>query len=249
MKSAGGNRLTQAVFSPVSIWVWVIVSLSLGLTGAFGTYERFSLAPRLGIWFLLVGVAVALGVSLRVFCEVVRPNWSYACCGFLASALTAAIYAVTAPWFWPALWSMPLTVSQLEAFALVLVVGAGTVVYRMFMRKEVGAIAGNACTAPKILSRLPDGLDGPILHLSVDDHYVEVVTPNGSGRVLMRFADALDEVEPMEGLRVHRSHWVARNAIARVVREGSRVFVELSNGARVPVSRGYRNEVDALLGN
>ena len=70
----------------------------------------------------------------------------------------------------------------------------------------------------------------------MQDHYVEVHTAAGSELLLLRFRDALREVEGVDGLQVHRSHWVARNAVARVERRrgGGRVALRLVNGSKVP---------------
>ena len=47
------------------------------------------------------------------------------------------------------------------------------------------------------------------------------------------------EVDGIDGMQVHRSHWVAATAVARMVRRGGRVFLKLTNGAEVPVSRTF----------
>jgi DNA-binding LytR/AlgR family response regulator len=74
----------------------------------------------------------------------------------------------------------------------------------------------------------------------MQDHYVEVHTAAGSELLLLRFRDALREVEDVDGLQVHRSHWVARNAVVGVERRGGgRIVLRLVNGSRVPVSRSF----------
>jgi len=62
----------------------------------------------------------------------------------------------------------------------------------------------------------------------------------------MRFGDALNEVEGIEGARVHRSHWVARSAVRRLLREDGKMTLDLTNGTRVPVSRSYRQAAIGL---
>ena len=61
----------------------------------------------------------------------------------------------------------------------------------------------------------------------------------------MRLGDAMREVGETRGVQVHRSHWVAIEAVTRVTRVGGKVTVELSNGTAVPVSRGYLPGVKA----
>ena len=89
------------------------------------------------------------------------------------------------------------------------------------------------------LSRLPTHLGRDLLHLHMQDHYVEAHTGRGSTLVLMRFRDALREVDGIDGMQVHRSHWVAGAAVARMVRRGGRLFLKLTNGSEVPVSRTF----------
>ncbi len=97
---------------------------------------------------------------------------------------------------------------------------------------------------PRLMRRLPSDFTGPILRLTVQDHFVDVIAPEAEHRLRMRFADAVDEMDPVEGVYTHRSHWVARDAIKGDERDGARVLLRLSNGDRVPVSRTYRPELE-----
>ena len=92
---------------------------------------------------------------------------------------------------------------------------------------------------PALLERLPRPLRGPLWRISVADHYVEVTTDKGSSLVLMRLSDAIKEVAPTAGLQVHRSHWVALDAVRRGTRQNGRPALELVDGSVVPVSRTY----------
>ena len=73
----------------------------------------------------------------------------------------------------------------------------------------------------------------------MQDHYVEVHTEEGSDLLLLRFRDALRELDGLDGAQVHRSHWVARAAVAGVERRSGRIALRLVNGNRVPVSRSF----------
>jgi DNA-binding LytR/AlgR family response regulator len=52
--------------------------------------------------------------------------------------------------------------------------------------------------------------------------------------------DAENAVGGIEGLRVHRSWWVARHAVAEVAAAGNALQLRLTNGLDVPVSRERR---------
>lgn len=82
--------------------------------------------------------------------------------------------------------------------------------------------------------------DGGLLALSAEDHYVRLHFPDRSELVRMKFSDALAAVAARDGLRVHRSHWVARDAVSGIEQSGRQCMLQLSNGLSVPVSRSYR---------
>jgi DNA-binding LytR/AlgR family response regulator len=79
----------------------------------------------------------------------------------------------------------------------------------------------------------------------MEDHYVRAHGPEGSALILMRMRDAVAELDGMAGLQVHRSWWVAREAVERVEKEGDRVRLRLVNGMTVPVARSQIGAVRA----
>ncbi|HZG44999.1 MAG TPA: LytTR family DNA-binding domain-containing protein [Allosphingosinicella sp.] len=98
---------------------------------------------------------------------------------------------------------------------------------------------------PRFLSRLPPTVGSPLLCLSMEDHYVRAHGPSGSALILMRMRDAIDELEGVRGLQVHRSWWVAKDAVERVERDGDRLRLRLVNGLVVPVARSQTGAVKA----
>ncbi len=93
---------------------------------------------------------------------------------------------------------------------------------------------------PRLAKRLPDAFKGQIYRLTVRDHFVDVVTSEGTFTIRSRFTDAIAEMEPVPGHCTHRSHWVADNAIEEVERRGGKTFLRLKNNDIVPVSRKYK---------
>jgi hypothetical protein len=106
----------------------------------------------------------------------------------------------------------------------------------------VAAIVAQPGNSP-FFKRLPPQIGRDLLYMSMQDHYVEAHTRLGHALVLMRLADAIREIEPIAGLQIHRSHWVARSAIDQVERENGRLTAVLVDGARLPVSRSYADAV------
>ncbi|MDA7428431.1 LytTR family transcriptional regulator DNA-binding domain-containing protein [Primorskyibacter aestuariivivens] len=97
---------------------------------------------------------------------------------------------------------------------------------------------------PRLASRLQCP-EARILRLSANNHLIDVISAQGSEQIRMRFADAVREMEPVPGCCVHRSHWVNLDAIDGLTRRKEKLFVLLSNGDEIPVSRTYRPELEA----
>ena len=99
----------------------------------------------------------------------------------------------------------------------------------------------SAGTQPvKFLERLPLKLRGAeVWAVEAEDHYLRLHTSKGQDLILMRLSDAIDELEGIEGAQVHRSWWVARDAITEAVRGDGRATLTLKDAAEVPVSRTY----------
>ena len=72
-----------------------------------------------------------------------------------------------------------------------------------------------------------------------EDHYLRLHTSQGQDLILLRLADAVAELDAIEGMQVHRSWWVARAAIAEARRGDGRATLTLKDGSEVPVSRTY----------
>ena len=111
----------------------------------------------------------------------------------------------------------------------------------VFMSHRRAAPAVAAEPAPvKFLERLPLKLRGAeVWAVEAEDHYLRLHTSKGQDLILMRLADAVAELEGVEGAQVHRSWWVAKDAVADARRGDGRATLKLKDGSEVPVSRTY----------
>jgi hypothetical protein len=82
--------------------------------------------------------------------------------------------------------------------------------------------------------------------VSAEEHYVRIHTSSGDALIYKRFADAVKELDVMNGIRIHRSHWVSPYAISSVIRDGKTMYIKLQDGERLPVSRPYQAMVRSL---
>jgi hypothetical protein len=78
-----------------------------------------------------------------------------------------------------------------------------------------------------------------LIAVEAHDHYLKVHTDAGEELITLRFADALDELARAHGWRVHRSWWVAADAVEAVRWRRGAGEIRLAGGRIAPVSRTY----------
>jgi DNA-binding LytR/AlgR family response regulator len=78
-----------------------------------------------------------------------------------------------------------------------------------------------------------------LIAVEADDHYLRVHTDAGSELVTARMSDAMNELAAAHGFRVHRSWWVAADAVEAVQWRKGVGEVRLVGGLVTPVSRSY----------
>jgi hypothetical protein len=99
------------------------------------------------------------------------------------------------------------------------------------------AVVSRDPAAGRLGRRLPATFTGPVLALQSEDHYVRVHGPAGSEMLFMRLRDAIAEMDGALGQQVHRSWWVANDAITSVKADGRNRTITLRNGQQAPVAR------------
>ena len=227
------------------LFVAVAAGLLLAVSGAFGS-GNMPLFQRLIYW---IGMLVLGGICGHMCGQVVtryldpdiRP-WlaSLALTLCITGPLTVLVWAMTGLFFQGRL----LPVAALFNFLLpVLLITAALSLLNVFLGRErpieTHAAAPDAAPA-RFLDRLPPRLRGArLIAVQAEDHYLRLHTDRGSDLILMRLADALVELEGLEGAQTHRSWWVARDAVASVTRGDGRAALTLEGGLTAPVSRRY----------
>jgi len=99
----------------------------------------------------------------------------------------------------------------------------------------------------EFMSQVPPEKAGKLYFLKAELHYLQVVTEKGSSLVLYNLSDAVSELSAEAGVTVHRSYWVAYDAIKTLTRRGRQGVLELQNGDSVPVSRSKLKNVSELI--
>lgn len=221
---------------PVTLAGLAAAGVVLALAGPFGT-DGFALTTRLAYWPVLIvatyGAAALVNTALAPVTRD-RPFWQdVVLTGLVAGAAVTIIVLVVnrvAFGVWPDPAELPGFLGTL--FAITLVVNA---VIALGFRH--GPTARDQNRPAAILDRLPLDKRGPLVALSVEDHYVRIRTLKGEEMVLMRLADAMREVGDTDGTQVHRSHWVAFGQVRAARRDGDRAILTMANGPEIPVSR------------
>jgi|WetSurMetagenome_2_1015567.scaffolds.fasta_scaffold174740_3 hypothetical protein len=202
-----------------------VLDFSLGFSSFILLWPPMRLALRLGDraglpeLFVLVGGLVVLTLPVALFSTLI-------------------VGGVMHP-------SQPTDLVRVYLMILTMVLPLGTaylMIERRLLDRPVKAFAPESASMgpagpPRLLARLSSRVGDDVLALQGEDHYVRVHTALGSDLLLMRMGDAIDELDGMEGERVHRSWWVARRAVVGARVNGRRASLTLSNGLDVPVSR------------
>ncbi len=244
--SAFVSEFKAMVQSKVHIVLWLTLSLVVAVSGPFGSHDQLNLLQRLVFWTPLLCLGVLISIGMRTFVHGVLGFVSYRHGSFLATALVCAL--VSPPLFFliPAAFNgNALTVSFfVEIVLLVGSVSLGVCALRVLAEPDLATTPQPPMSDQRLMQRLAPDLRGPLLAISVRDHYVEVLTAQGNSSLLMRLGDAMAEAG-VDGAQVHRSHWVAWNAVVAVERDGPKLLLRLTSGAQVPVSKNHRAKLEA----
>lgn len=237
------KKIAQALWlrltTTVTLIIWVVSSVLVTLAGPFGTYASMPLPLRAGYWSTLIGVSIVMAYIARAAVHaVMQERGTY----MLREFVISVVFATT---FVPVLLLLrhiatdaaPL-LNPFQIFMVVLLVTWSVSALRLVLGIDDTPQDDDH---PRLFRRIPDYSGAEVLRMTVNDHYVEVFLEDGDvHRLLMRFSDAVDELEGKAGFLIHRSHWVTIGAIEQVLRDRGRDFVLLRDGTRLPVSRTYR---------
>jgi len=222
---------------------WIATSLLGTMTADLGTRVVASVARPLG-WPLTV--ALALGVicsGLLIVPLNYAAGEAFRALGFRTPGLDGlahhsigkAIEGTVAP---VAIW----VVANL---AFMRVTGRARYGYAPRQTSAAEPLAATGPGEPAFMARVRPGIRGRLIALKAELHYLRVVTEFGEDLIHCRFSDAIEQAGEL-GLQVHRSWWVAHDAIAER-RGGDAPRLILRNGLTVPVSRSWASRVRATV--
>lgn len=222
----------------------------LTVSAPFGTSTELNIAQRLVYWSSLsicaYLLAVLFGTPACIWAYRRRWDWPLsALVSGLAAAPPVAIFVFVVNTQVAEIKSDSAFSSLLAVCAIVTISGA-FIQYLHVQRTRPRPSSAAILTSPsdtRFVERLSPDIRGELLSLQAQDHYIEVVTENGKELILMRLADAAEELSAIDGRRVHRSWWVARDAVDRFEKEGAKASLILKDGRVLPVSRSKQAEI------
>jgi len=245
------------------------IGVMLGWLGPYGTYNCFAVPDRFAYWMarsLVVGLFCLTVIELMPAAGS-WPPMKRALAGVLVASVPSAIVGFTLASVFRHAPTSPLDIADLYGRVIMMTAMVGlplhfvrtptaparpalplsaeaTAAKDLFARQDLLAHevlpAKEAMPARSaFLRRIPARLGTELLYIKVEDHYLRVQTRLGSDLLLLRLSDAVAELDPEFGRQVHRSYWVAQDAVAGVERDGHRTRLVLNDGARIPVSRTY----------
>ncbi len=254
---------------PVTLICWAVATIVLSVLNGFGAEGLETLASRLGYWGGIIGLGIFFSALLSRLFLLIREKHGLIVsrlCGpvIFGAFLVPFVYGYNLLFFsyrvdmLPSGWVIFAYGGLMYGAAILIMDGAcyhftgrpfQTIVVDPMapdMARDGDAESGPAAQAtPAFFDRVSQDLGRDLIRLSMQDHYVEVHTALGRELILMRLADAIEELSGVPGLQVHRSHWVALDAVADAVKDQGRTSLRMRDGALVPVSRSYRDAVKA----
>ena len=222
-------------------WLFLaLVAVFFAITSPYGAVHYLPFTQRLIYWLGLVYVGWSIEFLLvRLVCSRCRTfaeSWWQPALASLFSAPCVFICIVIVQ---AHLVEIPVP----KAFYAQLLASVWLICFvfacsnQWFLRQQQPIAIKEERTSP-LLQRLPKQLrDKALVAVKAEDHYVNIITSHGSALVHMKFSDALLMLANHPGLKVHRSWWVATDAVASLQRRGGRLNLLLASGHRVPVSR------------
>jgi hypothetical protein len=224
-------RRLQVVLGALTLF-----GIVLGVLGPFGSYASSGIALRVMYWVavmwlgltfysivVIAGLRVVPGQSPWLF-------WTVISLGALVASVPQALVsrAIAA-----ALWSVP--AASLPPF---LPWYGQTAIIGLLATGGIALLVRRAAPAPLAAEPpVAEPFPADVIALQMEDHYVRIHTMAGSRLELVTMANAMARLGQVEGMRTHRSWWVARTAVKSVEGTPRNMKLHLTNGLVAPVAR------------
>ena len=246
---SGANRRSGGAAArrwAIDLVLLALIGLLMGFLGPFGS-DRTPIGLRYVYWMIcmvgggLIGIAGDEALRRRVS----GPWRRVAAASVLMTPAVALLVLSTehrllgGPFGWPGylrlLWQVfPILLAVMVVRAFVWRRSPARIETRTIVAPplpEAEAAFRRRLSARRRMARL--------IAVEAHDHYLKVHTDAGAELITLRFADALNELSRAHGWRVHRSWWVAADAVEGVRWRKGVGELHLLGGLTAPVSRTH----------
>lgn len=242
------NRI--ALRTPEFYLIVIGVVFLLITTGSFAMHSLWTENTRRVFITTILVLAFIIPLGLNYIFMPLHIGWKLSLLAVTAALLTLSSVLITflAPWFTEAITGTEIAPSMavfVPVFGVLMFAGAmllhrnyDRVCYHCFNRRYPEAGLNSALPREKL-----DTLEA----MEAQDHYVLFITRKGEHLHRITMTAAIKMAPADSGLRVHRSHWVAKAQVVDLVQEQQKHIVILRNGRRVPVTKAKVEAVRALL--
>lgn len=225
------------------VLIWLVLTLMAAVAGPFATFDAFSFSQRLMYWAAIIGASVGLSCVVSAISSREEPMRWVLCWIVYVLAITSIVHIINSLVF--TVWSGWGQFFYLLGVVALVAAMVHSLIWVLERGQPTVEQSGDVDPIDKFLRRLPLDKRGPLVRIEAQDHYLNVVTDAGEALILMRLSDAIGALGPDVGLRVHRSHWVHKKAVARSAKQDRRDVLVMRDDSIVPVSRGHKQAVKA----
>ena len=216
--------------------VIVLASALIAAAGPFGT-SKFDLGVRYFYWLGSISIGwlqwslIVSGLHRLSRANPWPPGVSGTLAAFIFAGLMALEFVLVRRWLFGAPWHTGATPFLVILGTMLAYCWFGQILVWLF---SVGSPATpdtpDGAGDVRFLKRIPHRIAGDLLCLRTEDHYLRIHTTAGHDLILFRLKDAVLELAGVDGMQVHRSYWVARDAVTTLEKKGRKTTLVLKNG-------------------
>ncbi len=249
--------------TPGHIGLFTAAAVLLVVIGPFNTAAELSLPWRAVYWFTVIFGGAAISFLIRRFFHAYTAKATGLKFGALrtlqiltASLPISLLVAGVEMWLREqviALEHWPVLLVYVVAITAAVTSVSSLVEQRRALREQLGVVERVADGASNLDAlaiqtpfhkRLDPTLRGAeVQMLKSEDHYLKVTTSKGTELIRCSLSSAMDELADLDGKQVHRSFWVAHDAILGVKRHGNAYRLVLRDDVTAPLSRRRYREL------
>lgn len=218
-----------------------IISFILAQIAPYNTDEIGNLFYRFAYWGALCLISWVSFVNLEKF-FVPRLTWPFlfigSLCGILMTIpLVAAIIVINILFMgnsfeWRHIGELWLQIFFISQCIYILVY---IIISQIIKGQKTAEETANP--SPHFLKNI----NGDLLYIKSEDHYLRIQTTTENKLILYKISDAIKQLDEshIEGMIIHRSHWVAKSSIKSHIKDGRKNLLKLINDEQLPVSATY----------